>query len=319
MRRDFSVQRAFVFPGQGSQIVGMGHDLVKNFSVARETFEEIDDSLGEKLSQLIFNGPEEKLRLTRNTQPAMLAMSIAVLRIIESEHKNKINEIVEVVAGHSLGEYSALAATGAINVKDAANLLRLRGDAMQNAVPVGKGAMAALIGTDLIIAEKIVELSSEGEVCAIANDNSSGQVVISGSVTAIDRAIAMAADMGVKKAVILPVSAPFHCNMMLPAAEIMSEALAKTTINPPLVPIIANVTAQKVTEPHEIRLLLERQVTHMVRWRETIMTMSSDGVELVAEIGPSGVLRGLTRRIDSEISAISVGNVEQIESFLKSL
>jgi len=313
------VQRAFVFPGQGSQIVGMGHDLANNFSVAREVFEEIDDSLGEKLSKLIFYGSEEELRLTRNTQPAMLAMSIAVVRIIESEHKKNINDFVEVVAGHSLGEYSALAATGAINVQDAANLLRLRGEAMQNAVPVGEGAMAALIGANIKTAEKIIELSSKGEVCDIANDNSSGQVVISGSVNAINRAIAISTDLGVKKAVILPVSAPFHCTMMSPAAEIMSEALAKTVISQPSVPIIANVTAQKVIEPLEIRVLLERQVTHMVRWRETIMTMSGDGIDLVAEIGSGSILRALTRRIDSGLSAISVGNVEQIENFLKSL
>ncbi len=313
------MQRAFVFPGQGSQIVGMGHDLAKNYIVAREVFEEIDDSLGEKLSQLIFNGPEDELRLTRNTQPAMLAMSMAVVRIIESERRIKINDIVEVVAGHSLGEYSALAATGAISLNDAANLLRLRGEAMQNAVPVGEGAMAALLGVDIKIAEKIVKLSSEGEICDIANDNSSGQVVISGSIAAIDRAITLSADMGVKKAITLPVSAPFHCALMSPAAEIMSQALAKTIIDPPLVPIIANVTAKKVTEPFEIKVLLERQVTAMVRWRETIMTMSRDGVELVAEIGPGSILRALTKRIDPSILAVSVGNVEQIENFLKSL
>ncbi len=313
------MQRAFVFPGQGSQIVGMGHDLAKNYIVAREVFEEIDDSLGEKLSQLIFNGPEDELRLTRNTQPAMLAMSMAVVRIIESERRIKINDIVEVVAGHSLGEYSALAATGAISLNDAANLLRLRGEAMQNAVPVGEGAMAALLGVDINIAEKIVKLSSEGEICDIANDNSSGQVVISGSIAAIDRAITLSADMGVKKAITLPVSAPFHCALMSPAAEIMSQALAKTIIDPPLVPIIANVTAKKVTEPFEIKVLLERQVTAMVRWRETIMTMSRDGVELVAEIGPGSILRALTKRIDPSILAVSVGNVEQIENFLKSL
>ena len=313
------MQRAFVFPGQGSQIVGMGHDLAKNYSVAREVFEEIDDTLGEKLSEIIFNGPEDELRLTRNTQPAMLAMSMAVVRIIESVRKKKINDIVQVVAGHSLGEYSALAAIGAITLDDATTLLRLRGEAMQNAVPVGEGAMAALLGADLDIAENIIQCSSKGEVCEIANDNSPGQVVISGSVTAIKRAITISADMGVKKAVVLPVSAPFHCMMMSSAAEIMSQALAKTTIHPPLVPIIANVTAKKMTKPGEIRSLLERQITAMVRWRETIMNMSNDGVELVIEVGPGSILRTLTRRIDAAMSAISVGNVEQIENFLESL
>ena len=317
------VQRAFVFPGQGSQKVGMGQDLSRAFAAAREVFEEVDEALGERLSATIFDGPDEELRLTRNTQPALMAMSMAVIRVIEGESGCKIAELAHAVAGHSLGEYSALAAAGALSLQDAARLLRLRGEAMQRAVPVGEGAMTALLGADLALAGEIAaEAAGEaaaGGVCVLANDNAPGQVVLSGTKTAIDRAVALAGEKGVRKAVLLPVSAPFHCPLMAPAAEIMATALAAVDLRPPAMPVFANVSARPVREPSEIRSLLERQVTDMVRWRESVAAMRADGVELLVEAGAGNVLKSLTRRIDRALDAVAVGGVEEIESFLESL
>lgn len=313
------MRRAFVFPGQGSQKVGMGQDLSHAFATAREVFEEVDDALGEKLSTIIFDGPDEDLRLTRNTQPALMAMSMAVARVIESESGKKITELAHVVAGHSLGEYSALAAVGALSLADTARLLRLRGDAMQQAVPVGEGAMAALLGADLELAEEIAATAAEGEVCTLANDNAPGQVVISGAKSAIDRAVAIASEKGVKKAVLLPVSAPFHCALMAPAAEVMAKALATTDLRAPAVPVIANVSAQAVNAPDDIRDLLQKQVTAMVRWRECVLAMRADGAEQLVEIGAGKILKTLTRRIDREMEAFAVGGIDEIEKFVQAL
>jgi [acyl-carrier-protein] S-malonyltransferase len=321
------VQRAFVFPGQGSQKVGMGQDLARDFAAAREVFEEVDEALEERLSALIFAGPEEQLRLTRNTQPALMAMSMAVIRVIESESGYKIAELAAAMAGHSLGEYSALAAAGAISLADAARLLRLRGDAMQRAVPVGEGAMTALLGADLALAEEIATAaiaSTSGEaavggVCTLANDNAPGQVVLSGSKAAIDRAIVLAGEKGVKKAVLLPVSAPFHCPLMAPAAAVMAAALAAVAMQPPAIPLYANVSARPVHEPDDIRRLLESQVTARVRWRESVVAMRAEGAELLVEAGAGSVLKSLTRRIDRDLKALALGEIEDIESFLKSL
>ena len=317
------MQRAFVFPGQGSQKVGMGQDLAQAFAAAREVFEEVDEALGEQLSATIFNGPDEELRLTRITQPALMAMSMAVIRVIEHESGQKIASLAAAVAGHSLGEYSALAAAGAISLEDAARLLRLRGDAMQRAVPVGEGAMTALLGADLAVAEEIAAEAAgnpaSAEVCTVANDNAPGQVVISGSRVAIDRAVVLAGERGVRKAVLLPVSAPFHCSLMAPAAEAMAMALANVDIRPPLIPVYANVSARPEHEPDEIRGLLERQVTAMVRWRECVAAMAGDGVGLLVEAGVGNVLKSLTRRIDPELEAVAVGGVEDVKHFLKSL
>ena len=317
------MQRAFVFPGQGSQKVGMGQDLAQAFAAAREVFEEVDEALGERLSATIFNGPDEELRLTRITQPALMAMSMAVIRVIEHESGQKITALATAVAGHSLGEYSALAAAGAISLEDAARLLRLRGDAMQRAVPVGDGAMTALLGADLAVAKEIVAEAAgdpaSAEVCTLANDNAPGQVVLSGSKVAIDRAVVLAGEKGVRKAVLLPVSAPFHCPLMAPVGEAMAMALANVDIRPPLVPVYANVSARPVYEPDDIRDFLERQVTAMVRWRECVAAMAGDGVGLLVEAGVGNVLKSLTRRIDPELEAVAVGGVEDVKHFLKSL
>ena len=301
----------------------MGADLSHAFAAARAVFEEVDDALGERLSATIFEGPDEELRLTRNTQPALMAMSMAVIRVIESESGRKLTDLAQAVAGHSLGEYSALAAAGALSLDDAARLLRLRGEAMQQAVPVGEGAMTALLGADLALAEEIASAAVDGgrddEVCTLANDNAPGQAVLSGSKTAIDRAVTLAGEKGMKKAVLLPVSAPFHCSLMAPAAEIMAAALEKVDIHQPLIPVFANVSAAPVSAPDEIRDLLERQVTAMVRWRECVMAMRGAGVELLVEAGAGRVLKALTRRIEPEMQALSVGAVEDIETFLNSL
>ncbi|MBP2298620.1 ACP S-malonyltransferase [Azospirillum picis] len=311
--------RAFVFPGQGSQAVGMGRELAEAFEVARHTFEEVDDALNQRLSRLMAEGPEADLTLTENAQPALMAVSIAVMRVLASEGGVDLSKHAAFVAGHSLGEYSALCAAGAFTLADTARLLKLRGQAMQKAVPVGQGAMAALLGADLEQAQAIADDAAQGEVCSIANDNSAGQVVISGSADAIDRAITLAAERGLKRSVRLPVSAPFHCALMQPAADAMAEALAAVTISAPVVPVVANVTAAAVSDPNAIRRLLVEQVTGMVRWRECVLFMKEQGVERLVEVGSGKVLAGLTKRIDKDLTAMSVGAPADVESFLKTL
>lgn len=314
-----SMTRAFVFPGQGSQAVGMGRELAEAFEVARHTFEEVDDALNQRLSRLMAEGPEADLTLTENAQPALMAVSIAVMRVLASEGGVDLSKHAAFVAGHSLGEYSALCAAGAFTLADTARLLKLRGQAMQKAVPVGQGAMAALLGADLEQAQAIADDAAQGEVCSIANDNSAGQVVISGSADAIDRAITLAAERGLKRSVRLPVSAPFHCALMQPAADAMAEALAAVTISAPVVPVVANVTAAAVSDPNAIRRLLVEQVTGMVRWRECVLFMKEQGVERLVEVGSGKVLAGLTKRIDKDLTAMSVGAPADVESFLKTL
>ncbi|MDQ7247454.1 ACP S-malonyltransferase [Dongia sedimenti] len=313
--------RAFVFPGQGSQAVGMGRGLAEAFPPARHVFQEVDEALKQKLSKLIFEGPESDLILTENAQPALMAVSQAVLKVLETEGKWTLAAKARFVAGHSLGEYSALAAAGALSIPDAARLLKLRGQAMQKAVPVGIGAMAALLGLDLPQAKEIAAQAAKetGQVCSAANDNAPGQVVVSGHKEAVDRAIAIAAEKGAKRSVLLPVSAPFHCALMQPAADAMAEALGNAKVNVPAVPVIANVTAAPVSDPEQIRKLLVEQVTATVRWRESVETMKKEGVTRIFELGAGKVLAGLTKRIDREIEASSVGTPEDIEAALKAL
>jgi malonyl CoA-acyl carrier protein transacylase len=311
--------RAFVFPGQGSQAVGMGRELAEAFEVARLTFEEVDDALNQRLSRLMFEGPDADLTLTENAQPALMAVSVAVMRVLKDQGGLDLAKHAAFVAGHSLGEYSALCAAGAFSLADTARLLKLRGQAMQKAVPVGKGAMAALLGAELEQAQSIATDAAQGDVCTVANDNSSGQVVISGHAEAIDRAIMLAAERGLKRSVRLPVSAPFHCPLMQPAADAMAEALANVTINPPVVPVVANVTASAVSDPNVIRRLLVDQVTGMVRWRESVLYMKEQGVDTLVELGSGKVLSGLAKRIDKELAGTSVQGPADVESFLKTL
>lgn len=313
------MSRAFVFPGQGSQFVGMGKDLAEAYATARETFEEIDDTLEQNLSKLMFEGPEDELTLTENTQPALMAVSMAVMNILSREAGIKLEDICDYVAGHSLGEYSALCAAGAIELSDTARLLKLRGRAMQDAVPVGKGAMAAILGLEFEDVKAIAAAASNADICEAANDNSPGQAVVSGHKDAVEKAITLAQEKGAKKAVQLPVSAPFHSTLMAPAAQRMAEALADTDIRPPCVPVIANVTASPVSEPSDIRRLLVDQVTGMVRWRESVQWMAENGVTRITEIGAGKVLSGLIRRIDREIETSSVGTAEQLEALVAEL
>ncbi len=316
--------RAFVFPGQGSQAVGMGRDLATAFAAAREVFQEVDDALNQKLSKLMFEGPESELTLTANAQPALMAVSVAVLRVLEAEAKLDLGKAAKFVAGHSLGEYSALAAARTFTLSDAARLLRLRGDAMQKAVPVGEGAMAALLGLDLAAAQEVAEAASKApdgttEVCSAANDNAPGQVVVSGAKAAVDRALEIAKTKGAKRAILLPVSAPFHCALMQPAADAMAEALGGTTMAPPLVPLVANVTASAVSDPVTIRDLLVKQVTGTVRWRECCLYMKGQGVSTLVELGAGKVLTGLAKRIDGDLTGISVQTPADIEALAKTL
>jgi [acyl-carrier-protein] S-malonyltransferase len=311
--------RAITFPGQGSQAVGMGRDLAAAFSVAREVFQEVDEALKQRLSVLMFEGPADTLTLTENAQPALMAVSLAVIRVLERECGFSFAGHAAYVAGHSLGEYSALAAAGALDLSDTARLLKRRGLAMQRAVPVGEGAMAALLGTDLDGAKALAGEAAQGQVCAIANDNGAGQVVISGAKAAIDRAIALAPERGIKRAMPLPVSAPFHSPLMEPAAREMEEALAGVTIAPPRVPVIANVTAEPVSDPERIRRLLVEQVTGLVRWRETVERFKGIGVTHVVETGAGKVLTGLAKRIDRDLDALAVGTPAEIEAFGKTL
>ncbi len=310
---------ALVFPGQGSQAVGMGTALAEAFPVARETFEEVAEALKQNLFKLMSEGPEEALTLTENAQPALMSVSLAVMRVLESEGKFDLASGATCVAGHSLGEYSALAAAGSFTLADTAKLLKTRGQAMQQAVPVGEGGMAALLGADLEAATKLAEAAAEGEVCSPANDNASDQVVISGAAAAIDRAVALAPEHKIKRAIPLQVSAPFHCSMMAPAADVMRDALSKVDVAPPLVPLVANVTAKRVQEPDTICRQLVDQVTGMVRWRESVLQMKADGVDTLVEIGSGKVLAGLVRRIDREMSAVSVSDLDGVEKFLGSL
>lgn len=310
------MSNAVVFPGQGSQAVGMGKALADGFAEARHLFEEVDDALGQKLSQLMWEGPEDQLTLTENAQPALMAVSLAVIRVLEKQGNWRLAEKAAFVAGHSLGEYSALAAAGTFSVADTARLLKLRGQAMQKAVPVGIGAMAALLGVELPEAESIAAEAAQGEVCQVANDNSSGQVVISGHKAAVDRAVALAAEKGFKRSVLLAVSAPFHCALMQPAADAMEEALGKVTVNAPVVPVVANVTAAPTVDPALIRAQLVQQVTGTVRWRECVLAMKGLGVERLIEVGSGKVLAGLTKRIDKDVSALSLQTPEDIDAFL---
>ncbi len=311
--------RAFVCPGQGSQAVGMGMELAQAFPVAREVLQEVDEALKQGLSKLMAEGPQDALTLTENAQPALMAVSVAVVRVIEKESGKRLSDLASHVAGHSLGEYSALCAAGALSVADTARLLKLRGQSMQKAVPVGEGAMAALLGADLDQAKAIADEARQGQVCDLGNDNGPGQVVLSGSKAAIDRAIQIAPTKGVKKAVPLPVSAPFHSALMKPAADAMQEALAKIDMKQPSVPVIANVRAAPVSDPSEIKKLLVSQVTGMVRWRECVLAMVEHGVTKEIEVGAGKVLSGLAKRIHKDLEATSVHTPADVEAFLKTL
>jgi [acyl-carrier-protein] S-malonyltransferase len=310
---------AFVFPGQGSQDVGMGRELAAAFPAAREVFEEVDAVLSQNLSKIMWEGPKETLTLTENAQPALMAVSIAVMRVLEREKGFKLQDRVKFVAGHSLGEYSALAAAGAFSLADAARLLKLRGQAMQAAVPVGQGAMTALLGVGIDVAEKVAAAAAQGEVCQVANDNEPTQVVLSGAKTAIDRVPEIGKGLGVRRAVPLPVSAPFHCALMQPAADAMAEALAKVTVNRPAVPVVANVPASAISDPEEIKRRLVEQVTGTVRWRECVTYMTANGVTTLYEIGSGKVLSGLAKRIDGSLNAVSIGSPADIDAALPQL
>ena len=310
--------RAFIFPGQGSQSVGMGLALSQASAAAREVFQEVDDALGQKLFKLMTEGPEGDLLLTENAQPAIMAHAIAVLRVLEKEGGVRLADKADFVAGHSLGEYTALCAAGALDLSTTARLLKLRGRAMQAAVPVGEGAMAALLGADLVKAQAIADAAAEGEVCTVANDNDPSQVVISGAKGAIDRAVAIAKDHGAKRAVLLPVSAPFHCPMMQPAADAMAKALADVAIRVPLVPVYANVTAAPVSDPDTIRGLLVDQVTGMVRWRESVAAMFDAGVHDYVELGGK-VLGAMVKRTAPDAAVTSVVTMDDIEALAKEI
>ena len=315
--------RAFVFPGQGSQYMGMGLELANSFPEAKEVFQEIDDALNQKLFALMTTGSESDLNLTENTQPALMAVSVAVARVIENQSGKLLSDLASYVAGHSLGEYSALTAVNALSLPTAARLLKLRGQAMQRAVPVGVGSMAAILGLDFaavqLIANEASTKAGNSLICQSANDNSDGQTVVSGHKDAVAIAIQLAGAQGAKRAIELPVSAPFHCSLMAPAADEMRAALAETDIKTPALPVIANVTAEIVTAPDEIRELLVQQVTGTVRWRESVLGMKKKGVEELAELGAGKVLSGLAKRIDRELASQSVETPEQIEVFLENL
>jgi [acyl-carrier-protein] S-malonyltransferase len=306
---------ALVFPGQGSQAVGMGKRLAEEFAVARSVFEEVDAALAEKLSATMWEGPADKLTLTENAQPALMAVSLAALRVLETEADFDLPRDAAFVAGHSLGEYSALAAAQALTIADAARLLRTRGRAMQKAVPVGVGAMAALVGTTLDQAKAVAAEAADAGVCAAANDNGGGQVVLSGAKSAVERAVDIAKERGVKRAMILPVSAPFHCLLMQPAADVMAQALSQVEVKSPRVPLVANVLAQPISDPAVIVRALIQQVTGTVRWRESVLFMVEAGVTLFYEIGAGRVLTGLIKRIAEGASASPIGTPEDIATF----
>jgi [acyl-carrier-protein] S-malonyltransferase len=306
---------ALLFPGQGSQTVGMGKALAENFAAARAVFEEVDGALGEALSAIVFAGPADRLTLTENAQPALMAVSLAVARVLEAEAGFDLARDAQFVAGHSLGEYSALAAAGTFSIADTARLLRTRGLAMQKAVPVGIGAMAALLGLDFDTAAAVAAEAAQGQVCQAANDNGAGQVVVSGDKAAVERAVEIAKGKGAKRAMLLPVSAPFHCALMAPAAEVMAAALAQVAVNPPAVPVVANVLARPIQDPAEIVQALVAQVTGTVRWRESVAFMAGAGVTTFYEVGAGKVLSGLVKRIAVGATASAIGAPEDIAAF----
>ena len=310
---------AFVFPGQGSQAVGMGKALADAFTSARAVFDEVDSALNQKLSDIMWNGPEAELTLTENAQPALMAVSMAVMRVLETEHGITLASHAKFVAGHSLGEYSALAAAGTFLLADTARLLKIRGKAMQAAVPVGQGAMAALLGLDFATASAVAAEAAQGDVCQAANDNSDGQVVISGTKAAVDRACELAKVKGAKRAILLPVSAPFHCALMKPAADAMAEALAQVKMNAPVVPLIANVVAGEITDPAIIRAKLIEQVTGTVRWRECVAYMATHDVKVFVEVGAGKVLTGLAKKNAPEAIAINAGTPDEIAALIQNL
>ncbi|MGR3839458.1 MAG: ACP S-malonyltransferase [Cognatishimia sp.] len=311
------MSRALVFPGQGAQTIGMGKALAEAYPAAKAVFDEVDEALGESLSGLIWEGEQDTLTLTQNAQPALMATSLAAVKALESEGVTM--DAASFVAGHSLGEYSALAAAGALSISDTARLLRTRGEAMQAAVPVGVGAMAALLGLDFQAATEVAEAAAEGEVCQAANDNDPGQVVVSGHKAAVERAVELAKERGAKRAVLLPVSAPFHCALMQPAAEVMAEALSHVDIAAPSVPVVANVLASSVVNPATIRSLLVDQVTGSVRWRESVAWMAGEGVTEIYEIGAGKALSGMVRRIDRSIACTAVGTPEDVKAAAEKL
>ena len=313
------MKRAFIFPGQGSQAVGMGKALAEAFPQAKAVFDEVDDALSQKLSALMWEGPAEDLTLTANAQPALMAVSLAAIRVLEAEAGLDLKAHAAFVAGHSLGEYSALAAAGSLSVADTARLLRIRGNAMQSAVPVGQGAMAALLGLEFDAALEVAREAAQGEVCDAANDNGGAQVVVSGHKAAVERAVALAPAKGAKRAVMLAVSAPFHCALMQPAADAMREALAGVRVNAPAVPVVANVEAGRITDPAAIRDALVRQVTGTVRWRESVAYMAAQGVQAFHEVGSGKVLTGLVKRIAAGASATAIGAPEDVAAFTTSL
>jgi [acyl-carrier-protein] S-malonyltransferase len=306
---------AFVFPGQGSQTVGMGKALAANFPAAARVFAEVDEALGDKLSTIVFEGPADRLTLTENAQPALMAMSLATLRVLESEAGLDLQREAQFVAGHSLGEYSALAASGALGLADTARLLRTRGQAMQKAVPVGVGAMAALLGLEFDAAAAVAAEAAQGQVCQAANDNGGGQVVVSGDKAAVERAVEIAKGKGAKRAMLLPVSAPFHCALMQPAADVMAAALGQVSVKPPVVPVVANVLAKPIQDPAEIVRALVAQVTGTVRWRESVAFMAGAGVTTFYEVGAGKVLCGLIKRIADGASTGAIGTPEDIAAF----
>lgn len=311
--------RIFVFPGQGAQAVGMGRTLFDGAAEARHVFEEVDEALGEALSRVVFDGPESTLTLTENAQPALMAVSLAAVRVLEARAGRPFGELAGMVAGHSLGEYSALAAAGALSIGDAARLLRLRGRAMQAAVPVGTGAMAAILGLELDAVEEVARIAAASEVCDVANDNAPGQVVVSGHRTAVERAVALAKERGAKRSMLLQVSAPFHCALMAPAAETLAAALATIRFRAPVVPLIANVTAAQVDDPADLRGLLTEQVTARVRWRESLATMRIAGAEMLVEVGAGKVLSGLARRALPDIPSTALQTPSDIDGFVAAL